>query len=186
MSAEIVEERPERIDPDYPMTPVPVGARKSFWSLIVVLLGFTVFTPKMLAGATLGASFAFGPLLVVVGIGSALLGTYVAVMGYFGSRTRLTTVMMARYSFGTRGSKLASLLLGGTQVGWYGVVVGTIGDLTAQALGLGDNGLARALLIIVPSALMCWNALRGYRGCTWRRRSRPRSRCCSHSGWRHA
>ena len=170
MSTEIIEEPAERqrpaspIDPDYPMTPVPPSARKSFWSLIVVLLGFTVFTPTMLAGATIGASFAFGPLLVVVGIGSALLGTYVAVMGYVGSRTRLTTVMMARYSFGTRGSKLASLLLGGTQVGWYGVVVGTIGDLTAQALGLQDNPLARALLIVVPSALMCWNALRGYKG----------------------
>lgn len=169
MSAELVEEPTERgatapVDRDYPMTPVPLAARKSFWSLIVVLLGFTVFTPTMLAGATLGAAFAFGPLLAVVGVGSALLGTYVAVMGYVGSRTRLTTVMMARYSFGTRGSKLASLLLGGTQVGWYGVVVGTIGDLTAQALGLGDNAVARAILIIVPGALMCWNALRGYKG----------------------
>ena len=32
------------------------------------------------------------------------------------------------------GCKLASILLGGTQIGWYGVVIGTIGDLTAQAL----------------------------------------------------
>lgn len=152
------------IDPDYPMTPVPPASRKSLRSLIVVLLGFTVFTPTMLAGASLGPSFAFGPLLAVILAGSVLLGSYVAVMGYVGSRTRLTTVMMARYSFGSGGSKLASFLLGGTQIGWYGVVVGTIGDLTAQALGWQDSAIARAALIVVPSALMCWTALRGYKG----------------------
>ena len=43
----------EVIDPDYPVTPVPRHARKSFISLAVVLLGFTVFTPTMLAGAPL-------------------------------------------------------------------------------------------------------------------------------------
>ncbi|WP_278258597.1 hypothetical protein [Nocardioides convexus] len=45
--------RPETavVDPDYPVTPVPAHARKSFLSLAVVLLGFTVFTPTMLAGA---------------------------------------------------------------------------------------------------------------------------------------
>jgi cytosine permease len=152
------------IDPDYPMTPVPAGSHKSLWSLLVVLLGFTVFTPTMLAGASLGTAFAFGPLLGVIVAGSAMLGVYVAVMGYVGSKTRLTTVMMARYAFGSRGSKLASFLLGGTQVGWYGVVVGTIGDLTAQALGWQDQPVARAVLIIVPSALMCATALRGYKG----------------------
>ena len=35
----------EPIDPDYPVTPVPQHARKSFASLAVVLLGFTVFSP---------------------------------------------------------------------------------------------------------------------------------------------
>ncbi|MDN5897030.1 MAG: hypothetical protein L0H93_23785, partial [Nocardioides sp.] len=45
------------IDPDYPVTPVPGHARKSFFSLAVVLLGFTIFTPTMLAGAELGRAF---------------------------------------------------------------------------------------------------------------------------------
>ena len=44
----------EVVDADYPVTPVPAHARKSFFSIAVVLLGFTVFTPTMLAGATLG------------------------------------------------------------------------------------------------------------------------------------
>lgn len=159
-------EAQEPIDPDYPVTPVPSHARKSFFSLAVVLLGFTIFTPTMLAGAALGTAFSFWPLMLVILGGSAILGGYVAAMGYVGARTGLTTVVMARYSFGNRGSKLASLLLGGTQIGWYGVIIGTIGDLTAQAAGWESYG-AKASVMIATSALMCITACYGYRGMYW-------------------
>ncbi|HLR83609.1 MAG TPA: cytosine permease [Nocardioidaceae bacterium] len=156
----------DAIDPDYPVTPVPMAARKSFFSLAVVLLGFTIFTPTMLAGAELGPAFSFWDLMLAILIGSVVLGVYVAAMGYVGARTGLTTVVMARYSFGNRGSKLASLLLGGTQIGWYGVIVGTIGDLTAQAAGWESYG-AKASVMIASSALMCITACYGYRGMYW-------------------
>ncbi|MGY1649836.1 cytosine permease [Geodermatophilus sp. SYSU D01119] len=154
------------VDPDYPVTPVPAHARKSFFSVAVVLLGFTVFTPTMLAGAALGPAFSFGDLLLVIALGSLVLGTYVAVMGWIGARTGLTTVVMARYTLGSRGAKLASILLGGTQIGWYGVVVGTIGDLTAEAFGWQSYG-ARAAVMVATSALMCATAYWGYRGMYW-------------------
>lgn len=154
------------IDPDYPVSPVPAHARKGFFSLIVVLLGFTIFTPTMLAGAALGKSFGLSDLLLIILLGSLVLGAYVAVMGWIGARTGLTTVVMARYTLGTGGSKLASILLGGTQIGWYGVVIGTIGDLTAQALGW-DSFPARAGIMIAVSALMCATACYGYRGMYW-------------------
>jgi cytosine permease len=156
----------EVVDPDYPVTPVPAHARKSFFSIAVVLLGFTVFTPTMLAGATLGPAFAFDDLVLVILAGSLILGAYVAVMGWVGARTGLTTVVMARYTLGTRGAKLASILLGGTQIGWYGVVVGTIGDLTAEALDWRSYG-ARAAVMVLTSGLMCATAYWGYRGMYW-------------------
>lgn len=157
---------PAPMDPDYPVTPVPRHARKGFFSLMVVLLGFTIFTPTMLAGATLGTSFGLSDLLLIILLGSLVLGAYVAVLGWIGARTGLTTVVMARYALGTRGSKLASILLGGTQIGWYGVVIGTIGDLTAQAFGW-DSYPARAAIMVAVSALMCATACYGYRGMYW-------------------
>ncbi|MDO9379800.1 MAG: cytosine permease [Nocardioidaceae bacterium] len=151
------------VDPDYPVMPVPPHARKSLVSLLFVLCGFTVFTPTMLAGAALAPNFTAAGLVGVIAAGSLILGTYVAVMGWVGSRTRLTTVVMARYGFGTRGAKLASLLLGGTQIGWYGVTIGTIGDLTATATGW-DSFAARASIMVLTSALMCATACYGFRG----------------------
>ena len=154
------------VDPDYPVTPVPSHARKTFFSLAVVLLGFTVFTPTMLAGAELGIAFSFGDLLLMIGLGSVILGTYVVLLGWIGARTGLTTVVMARYSLGTRGSKLASILLGGTQIGWYGVIIGTVGELTGQAMGW-ESFAAKAAVMIASSVLMCLTACYGYRGMYW-------------------
>jgi cytosine permease len=91
------------VDPDYPVTPVPLHARRKFISLAIVLLGFTVFTPTMLAGAELGVAFRFRDLLLVIGLGSLILGAYVSVLGWIGARTGLTTVVMSRYTLGTKG-----------------------------------------------------------------------------------
>ena len=126
---------PEVVDPDYPIDPVPSSARRSLFSLAIVLLGFTFFTPTMLAGAQVGEAFPATTLFWVLLLGSAVLGIYVAVIGGIGARTGLTTVMMCRYTLGRTGAKLASLLLGGTQVGWYGVTVATLAALTPSTLG---------------------------------------------------
>lgn len=154
------------IDPDYPVTPVPSHAKKSFFSLMVVLLGFTIFTPTMLAGAQLGGEFGLNELMVIIAIGSVILGGYVALIGWIGAKTGLTTVVMARFTLGDRGSKLASLLLGGTQIGWYGVVIGEIGTLTAAAFGW-ESFAAKAAVMIITSALMCATACYGYHGMYW-------------------
>lgn len=154
------------VDHDYPVTPVPAHARKSFFSLAVVLVGFTIFTPTMLAGAVIGPAFAFGDLLLVILGGSVILGAYVALLGWVGARTGLTTVVMARYTLGTSGSKLASILLGGTQIGWYAVIIGTIGDLTAKAFGW-ESDAATVAVMVLTSALMCATAVYGYRGMYW-------------------
>ncbi|RFU23474.1 cytosine permease [Geodermatophilus marinus] len=151
------------VDPDYPIDPVPASARRSLFSLAVVLLGFTFFTPTMLAGAQVGTAFPFATLVGVLLLGSAVLGVYVAVIGAIGARTGLTTVMMCRYALGTRGSKLASLLLGGTQVGWYGVTVATLAGLTASALGWEGDG-AEIALMVVGGAVMGVTAYYGYKG----------------------
>ena len=154
------------IDPDYPVTPVPRSARRGVVSISVVLIGFTVFAPTLMAGASIGAAFPFSEFLAVLAVGSVVLGAYVAAIGFLGARTGLTTVVMSRYTFGTAGSKAVSLLLGGTQIGWYGVAVGSIGKMTALAFGW-ESAWAPALVMIAVSVLMMLTALYGYEGMYW-------------------
>jgi len=91
---------------DYPLSPVPAGARKDFVSTLWVLLGFTFFTATMWAGGTIGASFPFWPdLVVIICLGNAILGAYVALLGVVAQRTGLTSVLLAREAFGTWGKR---------------------------------------------------------------------------------
>lgn len=150
------------VDPDYPLQPVPVHERRGFWSLLVVLLGFTFFTPTMFAGAEVGAAFAFDELLSVILVGSVLLGLYVGAISYLGARSGLTTVLLSRYTLGRIGGRWADLLLGGTQVGWYAVTVGFFAVVAAAAFGWGDVGLYA--LIVGGSIVMGVTAYYGYRG----------------------
>ena len=43
-----------RRDDDYSLEAVPAGARKGFWSMFVVMMGFTFFSASMSVGAKLG------------------------------------------------------------------------------------------------------------------------------------
>lgn len=156
----------ETVDEDYPLDPVPTHRHKSFFSIAVVLLGFTIFVPTMMAGSQIGSAFSFPRFLLVLAIGSAVLGAYVAAIAWLGATTRLTTVVMSRYSFGSWGSKMSSLLLGGTQVGWFGVVVASIGELTAQAFEW-SGWAPRAAVMVTVAALMIATAVFGYEGMYW-------------------
>lgn len=152
-----------QVDPDYPLSHVPDSARQGLWSVSIILLGFIFFTPTMLAGAKLATAFPFGRLLQIIVLGSLLLAAYVGVLSVVGARTGLTTVLISRYTLGRAGAKWADLLLGGTQVGWYGVTAGVMGALIAAALGI-DSVVTTKFLVILSGILMGVTAYYGYRG----------------------
>ena len=108
---------------DYSLGPVPKSERKGFIALSLVMLGLTFFSASMWTGGTLGTGLSYDDFFYAVLLGNLILGIYTAFLGYIGAKTGLSTHLLARYSFGTKGSYLPSLLLGGTQVGWFGVGV---------------------------------------------------------------
>ncbi|RNF35247.1 cytosine permease [Paracoccus methylarcula] len=152
---------------DYPLSEVPQAARKSFGSLVVVLLGFTFFTATMFAGGRIGAAFPLWPdLVAIIVTGNLLLGAYVAVLGMIGARTGLNTALLSRFSFGRIGAKLPDLLLGFTQIGWYGWGTATMAVVLLRLVGMDaetHSTLAYALMILFGLAF-CWTAYIGYRG----------------------
>jgi cytosine permease len=104
---------------DYPLSEVPMHARKGLASTAMVLLGFTFFTATMFAGGKLGVAFTFSEMIAVIVVGNLLLGLYAAGLGYIAFKSGLNSVLMGRFCFGEVGSKLSDLILGFTQIGWY-------------------------------------------------------------------
>ena len=149
-------------DQDYPLQHVPQKARVSIISISAVLLGFTFFTPTMLAGAEIGVAFSLWPdfFYILVG-GSLILGVYVALLSVIGARSGLTTVLLSKYTLGRAGAKWADILLGGTQIGWYGVTVATMAQMFAKALGWEPYTVP---LMIIFSLMMGITAYHGYKG----------------------
>ncbi|MBZ6068212.1 cytosine permease [Aeromonas schubertii] len=131
-------------DNEYGLGAVPQSARKGTLSLMLVMLGLTFFSASMWTGGSLGTGLAFDDFFWAVLLGNLMLGVYTAALGYIGATTGLSTHLLARYSFGNKGSWLPSLLLGGTQVGWFGVGVAMFALPVQKATGI-DAGWLIAL-----------------------------------------
>jgi cytosine permease len=147
---------------DYPLSEVPLSARKGLWSTALVLLGFTFFTATMFAGGKIGTAFDFQTLLSVIAIGNLLLGLYAALLGYIAFRSGLNSVLMGRFCFGEVGSKLSDLILGFTQVGWYAWGTATAAIVLGKFIGLPEGAVL--LLMVIFGFGFCATAYIGYRG----------------------
>ncbi|CAG23241.1 putative cytosine permease/transport [Photobacterium profundum SS9] len=115
----------------------------------MVMLGLTFFSASMWTGGTLGTGLSFDDFLLAVLIGNLILGIYTSCLGYIGASSGLSTHLLARFSFGSKGSWLPSLILGGTQVGWFGVGVAMFSIPVHKATGIDTN-----ILILVSGLLM--------------------------------
>ncbi|MDB6182537.1 cytosine permease [Paracoccus fistulariae] len=152
---------------DFPLSEVPPSARKSFASLCVVLLGFTFFTATMFAGGRIGVAFPLWPdLVLIILTGNLLLGAYVAILGLIGYRTGLNTALLSRFSFGRIGARLPDLVLGLTQIGWYGWGTATMAVVLLRLIGFDPeaNAALTTILILFFGMAFCWTAYIGYRG----------------------
>ncbi|MHC0519791.1 cytosine permease [Vibrio harveyi] len=136
-------------DNNYSLGPVPNTARKGVASLTMVMLGLTFFSASMWTGGSLGTGLSFDDFFLAVLIGNLILGIYTSFLGYIGASTGLSTHLLARFSFGSKGSWLPSALLGGTQVGWFGVGVAMFAIPVNKATGIDTN-----TLIIISGLLM--------------------------------
>lgn len=147
------------VDSDYSLEAVPQTARKGFWPMFVIMLGFTFFSASMSVGANLGNGLDLSGFLWAVIIGGAILGAYTGVLAYIGSSTGLSLDLLAHRSFGSQGSFLPSALISFTQIGWFGVGVAMFAIPVAELLGMEP-----LLLLILGGVLMTGSAYFGIKG----------------------
>ena len=153
----------ELADPDWPVDHVPMNERKGLWSISAVLLGFVFFAGTIYSGAAVGAALGFGQLLQAMAVGYAILGVYVAILCAIAAKAGLTAVLLSRYTFGRFGAKWADLLLGGTQVGWFGVTIPMVAVPTAEFFNI-NTPMWVSFLILLWGILHLSSAYIGYDG----------------------
>lgn len=150
---------------DYPLSAVPTQARKSIWSLVPLLIGFTLYSGTLFAGG-IGTAYRFWPdLVALIAVGNLILGIYAALLSYIAAKTGLNTVLMTRFSFGNYGSRWVDFLLGFTQIGWYAWGSTLIAELLNKLVGMPNS--YNWLIILFFTYFFCSTAYIGYRAMDW-------------------
>ena len=149
----------EKVDADYSLEAVPESARKGFWNMFFVMVGFTFFSASMSVGAKLGNGLDLSGFIWACIIGSVILSAYCGVLAFIGASTGMTMDLLCRRAFGTKGSYLSSFLLGFTQIGWFGVGVAMFSIPAAELLGVNEW-----VLTIIAGLLMTATAATGMKG----------------------
>ena len=148
-------------DHDYSLEAIPQSEKKGFMSMLVVMLGFAFFSASMIAGGNIGTSLNMGEFLKAVILGNILLCIYTGLLACIAGDTGLSTHLLARYSFGQKGSYLLSGLVSITQVGWFGVGVAMFAIPVSKV-----TGINLWTLIIVSGLLMTATAYFGMKSLT--------------------
>ena len=86
-------------DKDYSFESVPLYARKNFWSMFFIMLGFTFFSASMSVGATMGNGLDLSEFIFSVIAGGIILAVYTGVLGYIGCGTGLCPAFLWRGRF---------------------------------------------------------------------------------------
>ena len=154
-----VKAKEEDLDPDYTFDRVPKSSRKGFISIFFIMLGFTFFSASMSVGAKLGNGLNLSGFLWSILIGGAILAIYTGLLAYISADTGLSFDLLARKSFGVKGSKLPSILIGFTQIGWFGVGLAMFAVPASEVLGVN-----KYILIAIAGILMTSSAYFGIKG----------------------
>lgn len=122
------------MDEEYQASPVPDEASIKWWRVAFMNAVFSLSIPTLLGGLELakaapGWTFLWGTLA-----GGLLLSMIASFTGIIGSRTRLSSYVLAQIAFGSKGSLLLNLGFGLSLLGWFGVNIELFTDAAMQLL----------------------------------------------------
>ena len=131
---EFVEPVDTNTDNEYSREPVPLGARKSCFSLTIVWTGFVFLVTSMMAGGGLAAGLTFNELLLAMILGNIFLCIIAGLVSVIAYKTGLTFALLTRYSFGQEGSRIASLFVPIVNLGWYTIQAALYGHFYCSSI----------------------------------------------------
>ena len=133
-------EKEKQIDKEYSLSTVPQEERKSYASLTIIWMGFVFVVTSMMAGGGLAEGLDFQHILLATLIGNVFLCLIACLVSYIACKTGLTFALMTRYSFGEKGSRIASFFVPIVNLGWYTIQAATYGQFVATVLHCGQVG----------------------------------------------
>ncbi len=149
---------------EFSTTPVPPDRSIPWWKIALSNVLFSVSIPGLIEGLDLAHGASSRDFLAGIVVGSLIL-TFIGVLtSIVGSRTRLSSYMLARVAFGSYGSTVLNLSFALSLIGWFGVNINLFGDAMLQVLAAlwGYHG-AKWPIELLAGVLMTVTTLVGLR-----------------------
>ena len=149
---------------DFSRVPVSAGKLRPWWYLLILEMGVMISIPVFVVGGQLGLGLTLHDLVIATFGGALILGIIGGLTARLGAITRCSTPLIARYTFGRKGTALITIVLGFSLIGWWGVQ----SEMFAHAvIGLAHQlfaiDLPESPLIIASGAAMIVTAALGFR-----------------------
>ncbi len=152
---------------EYENTKIPSAARKTFFTMLIVMLGYGLFPSTINAGAIVASGFSFGTFLIIIFIGNLILTVYALLMAMIGINSNASLHNLSKRVFGEQGYKITSTVLVISQIGWFGVGIMMVSEPLLRLFHVSDlNGEAYIftwVLITLMGALITSSAFFGVR-----------------------
>ena len=111
--------------------PVPSDARTSWYRVALINAAVALSLPTFVVGIEIANSVAARDFLVAIPIGFLIIALIGSLVGVVGTRTHLSSYLLARVAFGRRGAALVNMAFAISLLGWFGVNI----DLFSDAVG---------------------------------------------------
>lgn len=132
---------------DHYLDAIPKNERKSFWSITMVWTGFVFVIASMMAGGGLSAGLNMKDIILVTILGNIFLSTVAILVSTIATKTGLSFALISKYSFGDKGSRVASIFIPIVNIGWYTIQSAIYGHFIALILNLNPTGEYIAMIL---------------------------------------
>ena len=117
---------------DFATEPVPSHIRVNGYRIALINCGLALSLSGLILGVELGSSLGLAASTVAFVAGGIVLALIATITGYVGAKVRLSSYMIIRYAFGSRGSNLVNLCMAVSLFGWFGVNASLFAQAAAE------------------------------------------------------
>lgn len=121
---------------EYENSPVPLSARRSLTSNVLVWMGFPMILTCAVSGGLIVAALGLAQGALAIVVGNLVLFAYTGLIGVVSTRHGLNFRLQSALTFGSKGSTLITGSMATIVVGWFAVQVALTGESMADAFDL--------------------------------------------------
>ncbi|WP_455541932.1 cytosine permease [Intestinibacter sp.] len=148
---------------NYALEQVPDDMKRGWVSMFCVLVAIGVDLSSVILGAELANSMPIDKAILSVVVGSFCSAVIYTICSLVGSSTSLSTSMITKQVFGELGSKIFSIVIGVSLLGWFGVQVGFFSENATILLNNFNVNIDIKILSLVGGLLMMSTVIYGYK-----------------------